>query len=776
MTGILECKEIYNTINEMVDKLSTQLNKVESSDLNLTKIENNNSHQIINRLKDDIKKSIKELEDNSDWKRFQIAFFGETNAGKSTLIETLRILFNEPTKREQQIKFKKKLEELGFGNVDKLKDVELKINDVCKQIESIEHKFSDELRKVNQKEKQILDEYELKQDELNKEHIDVLLIKQDEISKLVIEIEDIKNKMSLFKRFFYYFFKFEEQKQLEILENSLEELKVAHENEVVELKIINDNKISSIIVKKENILRKEKEEKYVILNKLNELNLEKQELESLVEDFKKRKNEIREFSDGGIIGDGRSDFTRENSFYEFDINNFPVSLIDVPGIEGDESIVKDEILKAVQKSHAVFYVTNKDAAPNEGTLEKIKDYLDSQTEVWIIYNKSATNPRVLKNKLIKNKDDELSLMELEEKFNEVLGSHYRGLMVVAGLPAFFSQSTCIEPFSDKEEEQSEFLAEYNKGELYRLSQLGLLKENLSSNIVGNVDEKIKASNLNKVRKVIEDSKTELNNLYKIYQHFESDVKKGVELAKIESKGMFDKFLEELKSKSYSLLREYKNSVQEKVYAKINNNIDNDEFKSFLKDKVNSERDVFENRLKQELDGKIDELKNGLDEIKSRLLKRVNRISSDYQFNFGKKENISFNFNMDNGINLAGIVGGVIGAAVLALSNPAGWVIIALSAVGIVINLIKSVWSFFDDDFKKSQQKKSTDENLNKLFNEIKKEINENFKKLSSEIDNQRDEFLNELSLVSKPIKQLNFDLKHAVKSLNLISNKYKELL
>lgn len=767
MSGILECKEIYNAVNEMVDKLSAQLNKVESSDLNLTKIDNN-SHQIINGLKDDIKKSINELEDNSDWKRFQIAFFGETNAGKSTLIETLRILFNEPTKIEQQIKFQKKLEEFGFCNVDKLKEVDLKINDAYKQIESMERNFSDEIKKINQKEKQVLDEYKLKQDEIYKEHIDVLLTKQGEISQLGIEIEDIKNKMSLFKRFFYYFFKLKEQKQLEILENSLEELKIEQEKEIVELKIANDNEISSILDKKENILRREKEEKEVIFNEVNDLSLEKEELERLVENFKQRKNEVRAFSDGGIIGDGRSDFTRENTFYEFDINNFPVSLIDVPGIEGDESIVKDEILKAVQKSHAVFYVTNKDAAPNEGTLEKIKYYLDSQTEVWIIYNKNATNPRVLKNKF-KNQDDEQSLKELENKFKEVLGNHYRGLMVVAGLPAFFSQSTCIEPFSDKEEQQNKFLGKYNKDELYRLSQLGLLKENLSSKIVGNVNEKIKASNLNKVRKIIEDSKTELNNLYKIYQHFERDVKKGIELAKIESEGVFDNFLEELKSKSYSLLKEYKNSVQEKVYDQIDTNIDNDKFKYFLEYSINSGRDLFENSLKQELDRKIDELKNNLDEIQSRLLKRVNRISADYQFNFDEKENVSFNFNMDNGINWVGIIGNVIGV-VVASFNPAGWVVVAISTLGIIINLVKSVWSFFDDDFKKSQQKKSTDENLIKLFNGIKKEIDKNFNNLSSEIDNQRSEFVNELLLVSKPIKQLNIDLKHAVKSLNLISN------
>ncbi|MDE1150244.1 MAG: hypothetical protein PW843_27150 [Azospirillaceae bacterium] len=41
------------------------------------------------------------LESNSEWERFTVAFFGETNAGKSTLIESLRIIFNEQQRQER---------------------------------------------------------------------------------------------------------------------------------------------------------------------------------------------------------------------------------------------------------------------------------------------------------------------------------------------------------------------------------------------------------------------------------------------------------------------------------------------------------------------------------------------------------------------------------------------------------------------------------------------------------------------------------------------------
>lgn len=38
------------------------------------------------------------LERNVEWNTFTIAFFGETNAGKSTIIESLRILFDEESR------------------------------------------------------------------------------------------------------------------------------------------------------------------------------------------------------------------------------------------------------------------------------------------------------------------------------------------------------------------------------------------------------------------------------------------------------------------------------------------------------------------------------------------------------------------------------------------------------------------------------------------------------------------------------------------------------
>ncbi|GAA9523591.1 hypothetical protein HpHA33_11260 [Helicobacter pylori] len=122
--------------------------------------------------------------------------------------------------------------------------------------------------------------------------------------------------------------------------------------------------------------------------------------------------ELEKLQDGAIIGDGRSDFTLETKSYTLKHNNQSFVLLDVPGIEGDEKKVKQQISNATRKAHAIFYVTKTPTPPQkgeegkEGTIEKIQKQLDSQTEVYTLFNKPINNPRALKDGLIDENEKE----------------------------------------------------------------------------------------------------------------------------------------------------------------------------------------------------------------------------------------------------------------------------------------------------------------------------------------------------------------------------------
>lgn len=71
---------------------------------------------------------LESLKNNEEWEKFTIAFYGETGAGKSALIECLRLFFKEPGKMDQQERFKrlyanmKNYESSEYAELEKLQD------------------------------------------------------------------------------------------------------------------------------------------------------------------------------------------------------------------------------------------------------------------------------------------------------------------------------------------------------------------------------------------------------------------------------------------------------------------------------------------------------------------------------------------------------------------------------------------------------------------------------------------------------------------------------
>ncbi|GAA6902610.1 hypothetical protein AOH251_10760 [Helicobacter pylori] len=219
--------------------------------------------------------------------------------------------------------------------------------------------------------------------------------------------------------------------------------------------------------------------------------------------------ELEKLQDGAIIGDGRSDSTLETKFYTLKHNNQSFVLLDVPGIEGDEKKVKQQISDATKKAHAIFYVTKTPAPPQkgeegkEGTIEKIQNQLDSQTEVYTLFNKPINSPRALKDGLIDENEKE-SLKILNEKMKAILGKHYMGYKAVSAQVAFYGLSSALLPETDFYKNKQKFLEIFKAEELllYK-SQFKQLGKFIAGTLLENSRKKIIESNCNKALKVIE---------------------------------------------------------------------------------------------------------------------------------------------------------------------------------------------------------------------------------------------------------------------------------
>ncbi len=219
--------------------------------------------------------------------------------------------------------------------------------------------------------------------------------------------------------------------------------------------------------------------------------------------------ELEKLQDGAIIGDGRSDFTLKTESYTLKHNNQSFVLLDVPGIEGDEKKVKQQISDATRKAHAIFYVTKTPVPPQkgeerkEGTIEKIQNQLDSQTEVYTLFNKPINSPRALKDGLIDENEKE-SLRDLNEKMKAILGKHYKGHQVVSAQVAFYGLSSALLPETDFYKNKQKFLEIFKAEELllYK-SQFKQLGKFIAGTLLENSRKKIIESNCNKALKVIE---------------------------------------------------------------------------------------------------------------------------------------------------------------------------------------------------------------------------------------------------------------------------------
>ena len=105
--------DIKNDINDiLIDASNVNMEKEEDTIFIMGLIKE------MEKLNKKFDEDIDFLEKNAEWEKFTIAFFGETNAGKSTIIESLRIIFDE---RERKKEIEKNIKEVKIKE-DKLKE------------------------------------------------------------------------------------------------------------------------------------------------------------------------------------------------------------------------------------------------------------------------------------------------------------------------------------------------------------------------------------------------------------------------------------------------------------------------------------------------------------------------------------------------------------------------------------------------------------------------------------------------------------------------------
>ncbi|EJB42464.1 hypothetical protein HPHPA4_0951 [Helicobacter pylori Hp A-4] len=451
-------------------------------------------------------------------------------------------------------------------------------------------------------------------------------------------------------------------------------------------------------------------------------------------------NELTSLQDGAIIGDGRSDFTTKTRSYILKHNNKTFTLLDVPGIEGDEKKVKQQISNATQKAHAIFYVTKTPNPPQkgeekkEGTIEKIQKQLDSQTEVWTIFNKPINNPRAFKDGLIDGSEKE-SLKILNKKMKNILGEHYKGYKAVSAQVAFYGLSQALIPGTDFDKNKQKFLKDFKARELllYKscFQQLG---EFIAEELLKNSRAKIIQSNCNKALKVVEQLQKAIEiTIEKRIDPMIKEAQEHQQEARYNLNRSTEKFILNLTNSAFYEIDQFKSDLREKMYVHINKKIEDEECKEIFKNELIQGIEILHEDIKwrfRECEKRFDgEIKEAIKQLEYRIkdsLAMLERISID-SGNFDSNST----FNFASGIDTIGLFSSIGGLGLLLLTPVVGEFAL-IAGVGLaLVGVGKSIWGFFDSDYKKSQQRKEVDKNLDKACEKITENVKsriENYKK------------------------------------------------
>ncbi len=494
-------------------------------------------------------------------------------------------------------------------------------------------------------------------------------------------------------------------------------------------------------------------------------------------DYGKNHSELEKLQDGAVIGDGRSDFTLETKSYTFKHGDQNFVLLDVPGIEGDEKKVIEEISDATRKAHAVFYVTKKPAPPQkgeegkEGTIEKIQKQLDAQTEVYTLFNKPITNPRALKDGLIDANEQE-SLRDLDKEMKNILGKHYKEHQIVSAQAAFYGLSSALLPESDFYKNKQKFLEVFEKEALLNRSCFNRLARFISGELLENSRTKIIESNCNKALRVVEKLQEAIKKT------IDRQIKPAIEEIKKYHQEVCDrldnsrkKFVSNLENSSKNELNRFQFDLSKEMHARIERGIEDGECERRFKDEFLQGMEKLRENIKERFEKDEQQFRNDIQEDIRQFKKRIEMSLAHLERTNTGHGGFDFDLNidMDSGIEWLGLassavgLGFGIGALIGATNfwNPIGWVAIGLGLVGIV----KSVWNFFDSDYRKAQQRKAVDKSLKLIGENItermenqlegaKKDIIEKIEKLKALLNGPVDDFKRQRKQLEKANERL----------------------
>ena len=486
--------------------------------------------------------------------------------------------------------------------------------------------------------------------------------------------------------------------------------------------------------------------------------------------------------DGLIIGTGEADFTKGNTLYPLNYKGKRFQLIDVPGIEGDESKYAHMVREAVAKAHLVFYVNGTNKKPEKATAQKIRAYLRLGTQVCPLINvrgnADAYEFEEDRQSLTGHGGSTTALQQTEEVLRSVLGSKVmqpghcvQGLLAFSAL-AVDAQTgrTTIHPSRSQDLviQQCNYQKHFASPKaMYEFSEIKSVAKVLHCKLSTFREDMIE-SNKTKVHELLAENAETLKNLYTTHEAFVTRTKPEFEkcreaikeaqeqferLVVTGRKNLWDKFFNSLKDDADEIVE--RNFGENKI---ISSKIDR-AFKTrqeLLKEDLQKQYEKCLTDLQQDLQQAMRRLLEDVARVEfEQLLRDVNALNVNYKtpdlglgLEFGDYGWIAFNIGSYavTGAALGGAATGGIGAIPGAFIG---------AVVGAVIEGLKYFFTSKGKIIRKAQEQ--VHEKINEACSKAHQALQEERETLLTPVRTQIDQ------TVSARVQQLDESLKRPLK-------------
>ena len=419
--------------------------------------------------------------------------------------------------------------------------------------------------------------------------------------------------------------------------------------------------------------------------------------------------------DGEIVGTGQADFTQDNVIYEFSHQGKNFHLIDVPGIEGNESKYEAMVQEAIAKAHLVFYVNGTNKKPEAETARRIKHYLNRDAKVYAICNlrgKADSYEFDMDRESLEqtHKDAGAIRAQTREVLEDILGSalvsgcqSLQGLLGLTGVAFDERGLTSIHPDrTDLLKSQRAYKQDFVSQQAMRsFSQLNELQQVIGDGCA-NFEVDIVESNKRKVLRLLQDTVSDLKLQRDEHQTISNQV--GAEIVECEKAIRLS--FEELKS-SFSKQRsnalgvffnDLASAAREAVEAHFK---DKDEVERVIQEHVSAGQERLANSLAKSQEQLFEQLSSSIERAIKRLQENAERVQFQQRLSVAANHSlslssamdaISFNFSDFGGLLMS--VGGyamsgfALGTVVPVVGNIVG------AVIGGIVGLLAAGLSYF----------------------------------------------------------------------------------